>query len=223
MNERYECGVCWTVYDPAEGDEVGQIPAGTPFASLPDEWRCPRCDAGRERFLRLSEPPPAGEAVDVETRLDALLASYRRTRDTSIRGLPIDNPHLDVEAVGFHRDGDAWLGVLITSWFMNVVRFPAMLGAWEERDEGEVVERTFPSGTYDFTLSRVAGFGLLETCSLISPMGAFDDPAVVRAVAEAALEEIEREPEPPPQATTRLSRRQLFGRRGHGGERAREP
>ena len=50
---RMECGVCWTVYDPAEGDPVWQIPAGTPFADLPEDWRCPNCDAAKARFLRL--------------------------------------------------------------------------------------------------------------------------------------------------------------------------
>ena len=28
---RLECKICWTVYDPALGDEVWQIPPGTPF------------------------------------------------------------------------------------------------------------------------------------------------------------------------------------------------
>ncbi len=51
--DRMECGVCWAVYDPAEGDPVWQVPAGTPFAELPEDWRCPTCDALKERFLRL--------------------------------------------------------------------------------------------------------------------------------------------------------------------------
>ena len=51
--DRMECGVCWTVYDPAAGDPVWQIPAGTPFAELPEDWRCPNCDALKGRFLRL--------------------------------------------------------------------------------------------------------------------------------------------------------------------------
>jgi rubredoxin len=53
--DRMECGVCWSVYDPAEGDSVWQIPPGTPFAQLPDDWRCPNCDAPRERFLRVGD------------------------------------------------------------------------------------------------------------------------------------------------------------------------
>ena len=47
-----ECGVCWYVYDPAEGDPVWQIEAGVAFADLPEEWRCPHCDAPRDKFLR---------------------------------------------------------------------------------------------------------------------------------------------------------------------------
>jgi rubredoxin len=51
---RVECRICWYVYDPAEGDEVEQIPPGTAFADLPDHWRCPQCDAARDMFLPLA-------------------------------------------------------------------------------------------------------------------------------------------------------------------------
>ena len=46
-----ECGICWTHYDPAEGDGVAQIAPGTPFAMLPDDWRCPNCDAPKAKFM----------------------------------------------------------------------------------------------------------------------------------------------------------------------------
>lgn len=52
---KMECGVCWHVYDPAVGDDVWQIPAGTPFSALPEDWRCPNCDAPRSKFLRLDD------------------------------------------------------------------------------------------------------------------------------------------------------------------------
>jgi rubredoxin len=51
----YECGVCWAVYDPALGDPYAQAPPGTPFAVLPAHWRCPNCDAPKERFMAISE------------------------------------------------------------------------------------------------------------------------------------------------------------------------
>ena len=51
---RMECGICWHVYDPAEGDEVWQVAPGTAFADLPEEWRCPNCDAPRSKFMMLA-------------------------------------------------------------------------------------------------------------------------------------------------------------------------
>ncbi|MBS9781270.1 MAG: rubredoxin [Gammaproteobacteria bacterium] len=50
-DSKMECKICWYVYDPAEGDEVWQIPAGTPFTQLPTHWRCPVCDGDAEQFL----------------------------------------------------------------------------------------------------------------------------------------------------------------------------
>lgn len=48
---RLECGICWWVYDPAVGDEVGFVSAGTPFSALPEQWRCPNCDAPKHKFM----------------------------------------------------------------------------------------------------------------------------------------------------------------------------
>jgi rubredoxin len=50
---RMECGICWTVYDPALGDAVAQIPPGTPFAALPADWTCPNCDAAQAKFMMI--------------------------------------------------------------------------------------------------------------------------------------------------------------------------
>jgi rubredoxin len=52
---RLECGVCWWVYDPAEGDPVWQVVPGTPFAALPEHGRCPRCDAPPDKFMVLRD------------------------------------------------------------------------------------------------------------------------------------------------------------------------
>ncbi|WP_008545901.1 rubredoxin [Bradyrhizobium sp. CCGE-LA001] len=50
-----ECGICWIVYDPAEGDEMAQIAAGTPFAALSEDWRCPNCDAPKSKFMSIAD------------------------------------------------------------------------------------------------------------------------------------------------------------------------
>jgi len=48
---RYECGVCWYVYDPPAGDPVWQVAPGTPFEGLPSHWSCPNCGAEKSKFL----------------------------------------------------------------------------------------------------------------------------------------------------------------------------
>jgi [NiFe] hydrogenase assembly HybE family chaperone len=55
---RLECGICWHVYDPAEGDDYWQIAAGTPFSRLPEHWRCPVCDAEKHKFMVLMPEAP---------------------------------------------------------------------------------------------------------------------------------------------------------------------
>jgi flavin reductase (DIM6/NTAB) family NADH-FMN oxidoreductase RutF/rubredoxin len=52
---RYRCGVCGYVYDPAEGIPESGIRPGSSFESLPDDWKCPVCGAGKGRFSAL--PP----------------------------------------------------------------------------------------------------------------------------------------------------------------------
>ncbi|MBR1758235.1 MAG: MBL fold metallo-hydrolase [Lachnospiraceae bacterium] len=40
---KYVCSICGYVYDPAEHD-------GVAFEDLPEDWRCPRCRQGKEKF-----------------------------------------------------------------------------------------------------------------------------------------------------------------------------
>jgi len=50
---KYQCNVCGYVYDPQKGDPTQNIPVGTSFESLPDDWTCPECGAGKEEFTML--------------------------------------------------------------------------------------------------------------------------------------------------------------------------
>ncbi len=49
--ERFECRICWYLYDPEYGDEQAQLPAGISFSELPENWRCPRCEGAKQGFL----------------------------------------------------------------------------------------------------------------------------------------------------------------------------
>ena len=43
------------IYDPAEGDHERNIPPGTPFEDLPEDWCCPKCGAEKEYFEELDD------------------------------------------------------------------------------------------------------------------------------------------------------------------------
>lgn len=49
----YECIACGYIYDPAAGDPIAGIPAGTAFEDLPDDWLCPDCGLGKEEFEKI--------------------------------------------------------------------------------------------------------------------------------------------------------------------------
>ena len=52
---RLECKICRHVYDPAQGCDYWQIPAGTPFAALPEHWTCPNCDGAKNDFMVIGD------------------------------------------------------------------------------------------------------------------------------------------------------------------------
>jgi rubredoxin len=53
--QKWVCTVCGYVYDPAKGDPENGVAAGTSFESLPADWVCPVCGAGKEDFEKSSD------------------------------------------------------------------------------------------------------------------------------------------------------------------------
>jgi rubredoxin len=51
LRPRHRCPICGYQYDPSAGDDAGNIPAGTPFDALLDDWVCPVCGAGKRDFV----------------------------------------------------------------------------------------------------------------------------------------------------------------------------
>jgi rubredoxin len=48
--KKYVCVVCGYVYDPEIGDPDANVPAGTSFEEIPDDWTCPLCGVGKDEF-----------------------------------------------------------------------------------------------------------------------------------------------------------------------------
>ena len=52
---KWECSVCSYIYDPVKGDSINGIPPDTSFETLPDDWVCPACGAGKDSFEKIEE------------------------------------------------------------------------------------------------------------------------------------------------------------------------
>ncbi len=115
-------------------------------------------------------------------------------------GVPVINPRLRVQAVGFHLRDGAFLGVLITPWFMNLVLLPGKDDSWQKLAVGSTVHHHFPVGEYDFIVGHEEGLGRYQSCSLFSPMFEFADMGAAVATAEAALEALLAPAEEAPEA-----------------------
>lgn len=50
MSQKWICESCGFIYDPADGDPDGGIPAGTAFEDIPADWFCPVCGARKSDF-----------------------------------------------------------------------------------------------------------------------------------------------------------------------------
>ena len=51
---------------------------------------------------------------------EALAEHFRTIARERMRGLPIVNPNIDVETIGFRDLGEHRFGILIAPWFMNM-------------------------------------------------------------------------------------------------------
>ena len=49
--KKYKCKICGYVYDPEQGESRKNTVPGTAFEDLGNEWRCPQCGAGLNRFV----------------------------------------------------------------------------------------------------------------------------------------------------------------------------
>lgn len=51
--KKYQCQMCGYIYDPEQGDPERNIPSGTAFEDLPEDWTCPLCGAPKGAFKPL--------------------------------------------------------------------------------------------------------------------------------------------------------------------------
>lgn len=134
---------------------------------------------------------------------------------SSMAGLPICNPALQVEAVGFRRmvAGGHWAGLMITPWAINLLCLPGSDDGWPALAAGGKYDWSFPSGDYEFIVAGEDRLGVYHLCSLFSPALEFADHEQARLVALATAHALFTDPVAPPAPAAAASRRAFLGLR----------
>ncbi len=133
---------------------------------------------------------------DLQTVVLTLEHTFKNILQNQMQGIPILNPAIKVEAVGFHYHEGRILGVMITPWLMNVVMLPKSDEDWSQMELGNKQPHRFPSKTYKFMVNDIEGIGPCQTHSLYSPMREFASHAQAVRVAEQFLDALMEEREP---------------------------
>ncbi|MCG8488179.1 MAG: [NiFe]-hydrogenase assembly chaperone HybE [Chromatiales bacterium] len=119
--------------------------------------------------------------------IEGLEVQFRNIQQQRMQGLPLLNPALQVEAVGFRQWQDLCLGVLITPWFMNLMLIPHEGDSWCDQQIGDKQTYQFPSGPYEFILGEEEGIGRYQMCSLFSPVFEFRDQQTAVTTAKQVM------------------------------------
>ena len=152
----------------------------------------------------------------LHVRVNALTALYRHIAATRMEGIPLLNPKIQVQAVGFEAvasvaalDTDeadsapaAAVGVLITPWFMNLIWLPL-----EPQNQSDAVGCKLPRYVgpecFEFIGAYENDFGSYASCSLFSPVFEFGSHQAALDTARAVLDTL-RQPVPTPLAPTTI-------------------
>jgi [NiFe] hydrogenase assembly HybE family chaperone len=117
----------------------------------------------------------------VAQKLESVFSEIARTRMADV---PIINPALRVEAVGFREWEEKWIGVLVTPWTISLVLLPGQNALLIPLALDEKKVWNFPSGAYEFMGLNEPAIGTCHICSLISPVMEFVTHDEALAVAQ---------------------------------------
>lgn len=130
----------------------------------------------------------------------ALESCFQHIQQQRMKDVPILNANLHVQAVDFQVFNEAWIGILVTPWFMNLLYW---------RDDklpvGTKISHQFPAGKFEFTVAYEDELGFYQSCSLYSPMFDFQQQEIAVQTAQAALQALLQIPKSPT-----MSRRDLL-------------
>jgi [NiFe] hydrogenase assembly HybE family chaperone len=165
-------------------------------------------------------PDPRRPLDELGSRIELLERAFRDIAATRMRGVPVLHAPLQVQAVGFAPGEPGWaLGVLVTPWFMNLLRLPiepltslappspsedlppssAAAAAATCLAIGRDAPREIGGESLHFIGAHEGQVGHFEVCSLFSPMFQFADQAAAVATAGEVLRLLRNPSAPTPE------------------------
>ena len=120
---------------------------------------------------------------DLTTQAKAIEKTFQRIEQEQMQDIPLLNPALRVQSIGFQTYEGRTLGIIITPWMMNLLMLPAEHDDWSELKLGDKTHHRLPANEYRFMVNEIDGIGICQTHSLYSPMHEFlnQDHAVAAA------------------------------------------
>jgi [NiFe] hydrogenase assembly HybE family chaperone len=154
----------------------------------------------------------------MHSAVDRLVADYRDIVQPRMNSLPMYNPALTMEAIGFRPHDGRFCGILLAPWFMNLVALPGESDEWSGLVPGKTFKMVFPGGEYELMLSLPDGLTPHLILPLFTTVLDFADQDTANQVAEEILHRLFEVPEDtdssegkhPSLFDRRLSRRNLL-------------
>lgn len=132
---------------------------------------------------------------DAERIAQQIEAAFERILREKMLGIPIVNPAIRVETLGFQEYEGRVFGIVVTPWLMNLVLLPAADEDWSELELGEKKWHRIGPRQYKFLANDIDGIGSCQTHSLYSPMREFRSHEQARNAALKFLDELMQERE----------------------------
>lgn len=124
---------------------------------------------------------------------DTLISVFKDIYQLRMFDIPVCNKKLDVFSTDFILWNDAYVCVLVTPWFMNLVLLPIEEKSWNELEPSTKSIHHFPSGKYEFIAAEETRLGIYQSCSLFSPMFEFSNLNAAIETANNILKELMNE------------------------------
>ena len=133
--------------------------------------------------------------LDPQAVAQQLEQTFHKIHIENMQGIPILNPNIKVEAIGFQEINGRVLGIIICPWLMNVVLLPKEDEDWSDKELGHKQPHEFSNRIYKFMINEYEGVGTCQTHSLYSPMRAFSCHEQALKAAQDFLDDLSVERE----------------------------